>query len=170
MVVLRQVRGGENFLRPFCYIKEMKIIAKNLEETKDLAEKFIKSLQIGDRAVVVALTGDLGSGKTTFSQFIGRALGVEEHIQSPTFLIERIYELKDKPWKHFVHIDAYRLDSSQELITLGWEKLLENKENLILIEWPERVSDIIPEYAYHIVFRHVTEDTREIEVQGQKGQ
>jgi len=142
----------------------MKLITKNTEETKALAEHFIGSLEQGENAIIVALDGDLGSGKTTFSQFIGEALGVRDAIQSPTFLIEKIYELYDKPWKHLVHIDAYRLEQDEELLHLGWKEITNRKDNLILVEWAEKVKNILPENTIYISFKHISESEREIEI------
>ncbi len=146
----------------------MKYVSKGSEDTKRVAQDFIKSLTPSDTATVIALNGDLGAGKTTFSQFVGQLLGVEENIPSPTFVIERVYELKDKPWAHFVHIDAYRLEREEELLALGFKEMLENGENLILIEWASKVKNILPNSAIHIDINHVDETTREIEIQDDK--
>jgi len=142
----------------------MKETTHSTEETKALATKFVGALSKGETAVVVALDGDLGSGKTTFSQFIGEALGVRDAIQSPTFLIEKIYELFDKPWKHLVHIDAYRLDREEELLHLGWKEIISRQDNLVLVEWAEKVKGILPDGAIHISFKHISETEREIEI------
>lgn len=137
----------------------MKVISKSQAETKKFAEDFLNSLKPQAGATVLALSGDLGSGKTTFSQYIGQALGVESHMPSPTFLIERVYELKDKSWQHLIHVDAYRLENSKELLALGWAEMLKSPKNLVLIEWAERVKNILPTDAIHIVFNHVAENT-----------
>jgi len=145
----------------------MKQITQNREETRSLAKKFVDMLiqaGAGEAAVVVALNGDLGSAKTTFSQFVGEALGVREGINSPTFLIEKIYELYDRPWKHLIHIDAYRLERPEELLHLGWQDIISRKENLILIEWAEKVKEILPEDAIHINFTFLDEEVRQIEI------
>jgi tRNA threonylcarbamoyladenosine biosynthesis protein TsaE len=142
----------------------MKLISKSPEETKAFARKLIDSLEAGEGATVIALEGDLGAGKTTFSQYVGEALGVHHPIQSPTFLIEKIYELKREKWAHLVHIDAYRLDDESELLSLGWKEIVKKPENLILVEWADKIRPILPEDAIHIVFTHVDEDTREIEI------
>lgn len=142
----------------------MKFTSKNLEETRDLAKRFVEVIGRDEKALVVALDGDLGSAKTTFSQFIGEALGVKGAIQSPTFLIEKIYELHDKPWKHLVHIDAYRLDQPEELLHLGWKEMINRPDNLILIEWASRVESVLPPEAVRISFTFIDENTREIEI------
>ena len=101
---------------------------------------------------MVALQGDLGSGKTAFTQEVGKILGVKENMHSPTFVIEKIYAIDFKNFKRLIHIDAYRLEKEQELLHLGWEEIIKEPENLIFLEWPENVSDIVPERARKIYF------------------
>ncbi len=127
-----------------------------------LAQAFLNTLTKNEKGTVVALEGDLGSGKTTFSQSVGEILGVREVMQSPTFVIEKIYEINFEGFTHLIHIDAYRLDRFEELLHLGWEEICSRPENLIFIEWPERVKEIIPEDAKHIKFNFIDETTREI--------
>lgn len=114
--------------------------------------------------MVVGLVGDLGAGKTAFSQAVGAALGVEEIMQSPTFLIEKIYELKEKPWKHLIHIDAYRLEKESELVSLGWNEVISSPENIILVEWADKIKSILPQDTQTIHFNFVDENTREINI------
>ncbi len=143
----------------------MKHLSKSLNETQKIAEDFLNTLEKGDSGTVVALQGDLGAGKTAFSQAIGEILQVREVMQSPTFVIEKIYEINFKGFTHLIHIDAYRLDKKEELLHLGWEEIISRPENLILIEWPERVKEIIPERANQINFNFVDETTREINIE-----
>ena len=137
-------------------------LSRSLLETRSIAERFLETLEKGSRAVVVALQGDLGAGKTTFSQEVGKILGVGENMHSPTFVIMKVYEIDWKGFKNLIHIDAYRLEKDTELLHLGWEELMSEPENLILIEWPENVSSLIPTDAKRISFKHVDENTREI--------
>jgi len=141
----------------------MKYVSKSLEETREIAENLVRKLDLGEKATIFALHGDLGSGKTTFGQFFGETLGVRD-MNSPTFVIEKIYPTDYRGFKHLIHIDAYRLEKHTELLHLGWEEICKEKENLILIEWPERVSEIIPQEAVRINFKFVDENTREIEI------
>ena len=143
----------------------MKYLSESLEETRKIAEQLLDTLEKGDVGTVVALQGDLGAGKTAFSQAIGEILGVRETMQSPTFVIEKIYEINFKGFTHLIHIDAYRLDRKEELLHLGWEEIINRPENLVLIEWPERVGDIVPERAHMIHFKFIDETTREINFQ-----
>ena len=133
-----------------------------LEEMEAEARRFVGSL-VPDPASarVVALSGELGAGKTTFAQGIARALGVEENVTSPTFVIEKIYQLQNKEFSRLIHIDAYRLNDPHELEVLGWREIIADPTNLIVIEWPEKVADLIPANAMHVSFKGVG-DSREI--------
>lgn len=136
----------------------------NLEETKAYAQEFVESLAPSrDVATVVGLYGNLGAGKTSFTQGVALALGISDTVNSPTFVIEKIYTLSNQKFSHLVHIDAYRLEKSEEMIRLGWAEIISNPLNLILVEWPERISDIMPEHI-KINFNHVSENEREVEV------
>lgn len=146
-------------------------ISKSLEETNKIALDFVQNLEPQkNRATVVGLYGDLGSGKTTFTQSVAKVLGVRENITSPTFVIEKIYNLSNiehrtSKFYHLIHIDAYRLEKSEELLHLGWQETISDSKNLILIEWPERVSVIMPE---HIKVRFETlegQNSREINIE-----
>lgn len=120
--------------------------SKNLEETQKIAEDFVTRLEpLEDGARVVGLYGDLGAGKTSFTQAVAKTLGVSDSVTSPTFVIEKIYELSNAAkFTHLIHIDAYRLEKFEELLHLGWKEITSQKNNLILIEWPERVAEIMP--------------------------
>ena len=140
----------------------MKLVARNKEETKQAAEALLEKLSQGSEAAVVALSGELGAGKTNFAQAVGKLLGVKENMHSPTFVIMKVYEIDFKGFKNLIHIDAYRLEKDEELLHLGWQEMLKGSENLILIEWPENVASLIPKDAHQISFTWVSEDTREI--------
>ncbi|MEK7662104.1 MAG: tRNA (adenosine(37)-N6)-threonylcarbamoyltransferase complex ATPase subunit type 1 TsaE [Patescibacteria group bacterium] len=106
------------------------------------------------KATVIALQGELGSGKTYFAQQFGKVLGVEENMPSPTFVIMKMYDIDWRGFKKLVHIDAYRLEKEEELLNLGWKKIAEDPENIILIEWPENIPGLIPKEARRIQFKH----------------
>ncbi|MBI5644656.1 tRNA (adenosine(37)-N6)-threonylcarbamoyltransferase complex ATPase subunit type 1 TsaE [Candidatus Kaiserbacteria bacterium] len=127
------------------------------DELKKIGADFVRTLTQGVRARVVALSGDLGSGKTNFAQGVAEALGVTETVASPTFVIEKIYplpmmDLRNPSFSRLVHIDAYRLESPAELEKLGWHELVRDPRNLILIEWPEKVANLLPEDAIQVRF------------------
>jgi len=139
-----------------------KVLSKSLDDTARIAAEWIASLSKKENeALVVGLSGNLGSGKTAFTKAVAAALGIEEMVTSPTFVIEKIYESKVTPWTRLVHIDAYRLESARELEVLNFEELVEDPNNLILIEWPENVKEILPEGVLTIKCEFVSETERE---------
>lgn len=132
----------------------------------EIAKEILAALSLvkGESATIVALSGDLGAGKTTLTQAIAKELGIKENVISPTFIIMKNYEIKNGSHKKLIHIDAYRLNSHQELEKLGWQEIISNPENLVLIEWPERVQEIIPNGAIAISLSHINEGERSIEI------
>jgi len=135
-----------------------------VEDIDKISNSIIKEIKKKKRsnATVLAFSGDLGSGKTTITQSLSRVLGVEDSVISPTFVIMKIYKTKDERFKNLIHIDAYRLNNHEELLCLGWEEIVENKDNLIVIEWPERVIECLPVGVYNIKLEHKDECTRSI--------
>ncbi len=132
-----------------------------------MARDFVNKLKDikASKAVAVGLFGDLGSGKTTFTQAVGEILGVREVMTSPTFVIEKRYDLDGNfGFKKLIHIDAYRLDSDGEILNLNFQEDLNNQDNLILIEWPERVEGALPADLVRVNFKFISEFEREIEI------
>lgn len=99
-------------------------------------------------AVVLGLSGDLGAGKTTFTQTLARILGVQEVVTSPTFVIQKQYVTEHPTFSLLVHIDAYRIEDPEELVVLGFKELLKRDRTLVVIEWAERVQPLIPIMLY----------------------
>ena len=134
------------------------------EETQEVARELLQHIVEENQGVgsapVIGLSGDLGAGKTTFMKGIAQALGIEEDITSPTFIIEKIYDLTDQPFDRLVHIDAYRLESGDELVALGWYEVLSNPRTIVFIEWPEQVSEVMPDRTQYIRFEVPDETTR----------
>jgi tRNA threonylcarbamoyladenosine biosynthesis protein TsaE len=148
----------------------MKYLSKSLEETDKISQIFWQKIQSikKDYALVVALYGDLGSGKTTFTQALARNIGISETITSPTFVIEKRYDIpqtknQNVVYKKLIHIDAYRLDSGEELLALNLREDIADPHNLILLEWPERVMEALPKEIVKINFTFINETEREIE-------
>ncbi len=154
---------------------QMEKASKSLAETAQIAIECLEQLvkekpQVG-KATVVALQGDLGSGKTTFTQAVARALGITCRVTSPTFVIMKNYRLsggiasptsKAMPWRNLIHIDCYRLDVPKDLLRLGWKEIVADKNNLILVEWPERVGELLSNPSLKIKFEVVDETSRKI--------
>ncbi len=143
----------------------MSKISQNQEETEEIASSLVKrvlSLPSQEKAIVIALSGELGAGKTVFAKGIAKALGITETVSSPTFVIQKKYKIPQGLFKNLIHIDAYRLEKEKELEVIGWDDIVASPENLIVIEWPERVSFLIPPDAITVVLGHVDEGTRSI--------
>lgn len=111
-------------------------------------------------ALVLALKGELGAGKTSFVQGLAKGLGVKENVLSPTFLIVKSYNLQTKNYKLFYHIDCYRLEKPKELLDLGWKDIIENPKNIVAVEWAERVKSILSKDTLWISFFHGSKLTR----------
>ncbi len=102
-------------------------------------------------ATLVTLSGELGAGKTAFTKMIANVLGVEDTVTSPTFVLEKIYMLPESAaFDRLIHIDAYRLEEGDDLAPLGFDELMQDSKNLILLEWPEKVGDALPKPAISI--------------------
>ena len=143
----------------------MKYLTKKPEETKKIAKELAKKiLKNGPakNAFVLGLEGDLGSGKTTFLQGFALGLGVEEKILSPTFVIMKRFEILNLGFNNFFHIDCYRLKNPKELLDLGFKQILKNPQNIVAVEWAEKVKKILPESAIFIKFKFVSKNKREI--------
>ena len=138
------------------------MLTHSLEDTEKLAKDFLVTLTPQKQARVAGLMGDLGAGKTAFTQATAKLLDIEETVTSPTFVIEKIYRLKNQKFENFIHIDAYRLESGSELEKLGWREMSSDPTNLIYIEWPEKVADILPLDMIRVSFKHIDEKTRDI--------
>src|SRR3989344_7163331 len=141
------------------------ISVKDTQEfAKAMAEKFMENPPSQTGALLVALQGELGSGKTTFARGCARALGIQEPVLSPTFTIIKSYEMpiQESPFRFLYHVDCYRLRDEQELLDLGWEEIVSNPRNIILVEWPERISRALLKQYATLTFLAKEETTREI--------
>jgi tRNA threonylcarbamoyl adenosine modification protein YjeE len=113
--------------------------------------------------LAIAISGELGAGKTTLAQAICRGAGVREAVTSPTFALVHRYAGARFP---VYHIDLYRLDSSRDLANLGWDDVLRD-DALVLVEWPERADGYLPDTALHIEIEyHPTDDGRRVLLAG----
>lgn len=144
--------------------KMQSIITENEKETKRIAADLAKKLiQKKDEALILALEGELGAGKTTFIKGFSKALRVKEKVLSPTFVLIHKHHLKSGD---LYHIDAYRLKSEKDLLKLGIKEIFNNPKNIILIEWADRVKKAIPKNAVWIHFNHLDKNKRKITVSG----
>ena len=129
------------------------VIIRDEAETKKFATDVAQTLKKGD---VIALVGDLGTGKTTLSKYIAEALGITETITSPTFTIVQEYHSGRLPLYHF---DVYRVDDIEEMYRIGYEEYFYG-EGVCIVEWADIVEEIIPEYA-KVIFIEYGEDEGE---------
>ena len=129
------------------------VIIRDETETKKFAIDVAQTLKKGD---VIALVGDLGTGKTTLSMYIAEALGITETITSPTFTIVQEYHSGRLPLYHF---DVYRVDDIEEMYRIGYEEYFYG-EGVCIVEWADIVEEIIPEDA-KVIFIEYGEDEGE---------
>jgi tRNA threonylcarbamoyladenosine biosynthesis protein TsaE len=145
--------------------------SKSPQETKELAKKLIKKLKGGE---ILGLVGELGSGKTVFVQGLAVALGIKDIVNSPTFILMKKYQIPSRlarglsarnkklvtnkfqitSPKHLIHIDAYRLESFDQLKEIGVEEYLNNNECLVAVEWADKVKEI-KSYSNYIEIKFI---------------
>ncbi len=141
-----------------------------MEELHIFAEEFLHklvALPVKNSATFVALSGELGSGKTAFTKEVANLLGITETITSPTFILEKIYpipvgSLVEGRFTTLIHIDAYRLEKPEEIKALDLDALVANTKNLIFFEWPERAGTLLPVDGIKLSFEYVNESVRSV--------
>ncbi len=142
---------------------ELTLISESIEDTLNIGRIIGKNLSGGD---VVALIGDLGSGKTCITQGIALGIGIPEEyrITSPTFTLINEYPGKITLY----HIDIYRLSGPQDLEDMGYEEYFYG-DGVTIIEWAEKIKDILPKKCLHVYLRYLDENKREIKISGHTG-
>lgn len=135
-----------------------KFISNSLKDTQDLAYNFIAKIK---ESQTICFQGNLGAGKTTFIQSILAYFKAEKPYTSPTFVIMKKYLVKNEFIDTIYHIDAYRIDRLA-LQELGWEEIIQAPKTLILLEWPEKVSEIVPKNAQYVDMKWISENSRDI--------
>ena len=134
-------------------------------EPRDFMAVINQLLSYQQTSLVIALSGDLGAGKTTFTQVLGQALGIKEPVTSPTFTIMKQYPLDHPTYNKLVHIDAYRIESPQETEPLHIEELLKQTHQVVCVEWPENISAIIPPNAIKLKIDIIEQETRQVTIE-----
>lgn len=141
----------------------MILLSHSRKDTEKIAHALAKELRpSGDRAIVLALEGNLGAGKTTFVQALSCALGIRERVLSPTFVLMKVYAIPcrmphvtcRKKIQHLVHIDCYHLDSKKALSHLGLKEIFKDPDALVVIEWADHIRTILPKHTRWIQFKH----------------
>lgn len=149
----------------------MENVIKNVEEMEKRATAIVRRLikkHKGEDALIIGLSGDLGAGKTVFVKAAARDLGITATVTSPTFVIEKVYKLAKEPYSFLIHIDAYRLNSCEEMKHIGWDMLQKDPKNIIFVEWADRIEICMPMSTEWITIEHVSEMTRSIYHGGKK--
>jgi tRNA threonylcarbamoyladenosine biosynthesis protein TsaE len=121
---------------------------------RDIARELAGGVTGGKNAAVFALQGDLGAGKTTFTQGFLKGLGSKKQVTSPTFILMRRHTLSNKKIKNVFHIDAYRLKRPEHLAALELDVILNEPGNVILIEWPEQAKKFLPKNTTWLKFKY----------------
>ncbi len=151
---------------------QKEIVTTSAQQTQkigqDLAQEILqtKLQKKASKAITICLTGELGAGKTTFTQGLLGGLKAKGHFTSPTFVIMKQYQVKNKNSKvgikNVFHLDAYRV-TTRDVLDLGWEEIVSNFQNVVIVEWADRVKEIIPSEAIWIKFSWLDEKKRKIE-------
>ncbi len=129
------------------------------------AREILENLPVSSGATVIGLHGELGAGKTTFTKALAQTLGIKEVVVSPTFVIMKRYNTTHHRFSTLIHIDAYRLESEQELLALGFVDWCKDVDSLMVVEWPEKVAGTLPASTHHISFMVISEDERDMRVE-----
>lgn len=132
------------------------------KETQKIAADLARKIMKTKRGAVIALEGELGAGKTTFIQGFARSLGIKEKIKSPTFVLMKKYKILDGI--NLYHIDCYRVRDYKDLKIIELKEIFKASHNIILIEWAERVREILPKKHLTVHIDHISENVRKITI------
>jgi len=131
----------------------MEFISNSEQDTLQFARKYARGLKPGQ---ILGLIGELGAGKTLFTKGLADGLGINQNVSSPTFNLMRLYAINNpkanKEIKKFCHIDAYRVESEYEVIDVGVEDFMGQSDSITVIEWADRIQDILPRRTIYINF------------------
>lgn len=147
------------------FSEKFEVISQSLQETRKFARDLALALTkfvIKDQGLILALEGELGAGKTAFVQGFAKGLGIREKILSPTFVLIKKYPLKNMPYKSFYHIDCYRLKKSKDLLGLGFEEIISNSQNIVALEWADKLKITLRKHPIKIKFKFINKNKRHI--------
>ena len=137
-------------------------VTNNTKQTHKMGEMLAEELLGGE---IICLSGELGSGKTTFAQGVLKGLRAKGPYTSPTFVVLKHYKMKnhESGIANAFHLDAYRV-GTKDILDLGWEEIISNNNNVVIVEWAERIKNIIPKDAIWIEFKHLKDTERKISI------
>lgn len=136
-----------------------KVITTSEKQTFTLAKNLAKTLTGGE---VITLQGNLGAGKTVFTKGLAAGLGIKKIVNSPTFVLMNIYEVKHPMIKQLVHIDCYRLKNPKDIIDIGATEYFNQPDTVVVIEWAEKIKNILPRSRFNISINLKGETSRQI--------
>ena len=151
----KNARKGIILLMPILDAHTLEFFSRSPEQTRRVGMRLGGQLQPGD---VVCLQGDLGAGKTTLVQGLAQGWGSLDPVTSPTFIIVNVYRRPDDG--QLFHMDAYRLDSTPEAAELDLDEML--SQGSLLVEWPERIQQVLPDDCMWISFEYLAEEHRQM--------
>mgnify|MGYP001563392426 CR=1 FL=1 len=153
-----------------------KYTTASYKETQKLGKKLAKKILLQKQnkiATVLGLYGDLGGGKTTFLQGFAKGLKIKDKILSPTFVIFKKFQIPPIVKStlprvfcdgYFYHIDCYRINKPEEILELGFKKIISDPKNIVAVEWPEKIKKYLPKNTIKIEFKFIDKNKREIVV------
>ena len=140
-------------------IMNKEFFSSSEKDTEEIASMLAKNLAKGS---TIALNGDLGAGKTVFTRGFARGLGITEPVSSPTFAIVQEYPLEPNGWLY--HLDLYRIEDYRAALAFGIEEFIESNDAYTLIEWPERIAELLPDKTISVTIEHIDENSRKLTV------
>jgi len=149
----------------------MNYITFNSIQTKKMGRKIAQEIlkrPLDKKAIVIGLIGDLGGGKTTFLQGFAKGLRIKNKILSPTFVLMKKFKIRENSHSNsykfatFYHLDCYRIKKPKEILGIGFEEIIKNPHNIVVIEWADRIKKILPKESLIIRFKFINQNTRKI--------
>jgi tRNA threonylcarbamoyladenosine biosynthesis protein TsaE len=139
-------------------------LSSSAEETHNFGKDFAKEILktgLQKNAVVLCLRGELGGGKTAFTQGFAKGLGVKERVLSPTFVIMKRFKINNN-FKALYHFDCYRIRNPKEMAFMGFKEIISNPKNIVVIEWAENIKKALPKDSIWIDFEVISESQRRL--------
>jgi tRNA threonylcarbamoyladenosine biosynthesis protein TsaE len=143
-------------------------ITSSAKETEKLGKEFahycLTSNIQNSKSIIISLEGELGSGKTTFTKGFAKGLGIKENIKSPTFILMRKYPISNFKFLNFYHFDCYRIEDPKEVLDLGFQEIIQDSQNIVVIEWGNKIKKFLPKNYIQIKFEYLDKDKRKITI------